>query len=46
LNDWDGAEGLWRASKGTIVGETTADNRLEGHSYLIWRGGEAEDFEL
>jgi hypothetical protein len=46
LTGWDGAEGLWRVSNGTIIGETTSKRPLEHHSYLIWRGGEVEDFEL
>lgn len=46
LTGWDGANGLWRVSDGTIIGETTMERRLEHHSYLIWRDGEVEDFEL
>ena len=46
LNGWDGAKGLWRVAGGTIIGETTKERPLEHHSYLIWRDGAVEDFEL
>jgi len=46
LTDWDGTDGLWRVSNGTIIGETTSRRQLEHRSYLTWRGGEVKDFEL
>ncbi|MAD80423.1 MAG: hypothetical protein CMJ50_06215 [Planctomycetaceae bacterium] len=46
LTGWDGGDELWRVANGTIIGETTSRRTLEHHSYLIWRGGEVEDFEL
>jgi hypothetical protein len=46
LSDWDGATNLWRVENGSIVGETTAEHPLKHHSYLIWRGGKPENFEL
>jgi len=46
LSGWDGAKGLWRVAGKAIIGETTGERSLEHHSYLIWKGGEVEDFEL
>ncbi len=46
LTGWDGAQGLWRVVDGLLVGETSEEIPLSHHSYLIWRDGEVEDFEL
>ena len=46
LNGWDGDPRFWRVENGAIVGETTAGNRTDGNTFLIWEGGEAGDFEL
>lgn len=46
LDGWDGAAGYWRVEDGVITGETTKENPLSYHTYLIWRGGEVADFEL
>ena len=31
---------------GVIHGETTADNKADGNTFLIWKGGRTRDFEL
>jgi hypothetical protein len=46
LKGWDGDPRFWRAEKGEIIGQSTAANRLEENTFLIWRGGEPADFEL
>ncbi|MBN8729218.1 MAG: DUF1080 domain-containing protein [Acidobacteria bacterium] len=46
LKGWDGDQKFWRAENNTIVGETTAANKLERNTFLIWRGGEPKNFEL
>lgn len=46
LDGWDGDPKLWRAEDGTITGETTAENPTKGNTFLIWRQGEIDDFEL
>jgi type 1 glutamine amidotransferase len=46
LDGWDGDPRFWRVEDGTIVGETTEDNRTNGNTFLVWRGGEPGDFEL
>ena len=37
---------LWRVEDGAITGETTTDNPLKRNTFLIWRGGEVDDFEI
>src|SRR3982751_600725 len=46
LKGWDGDPGFWRAEGGSIVGQTTPDNKLTENTFIIWRGGEPADFEL
>jgi hypothetical protein len=46
LQGWDGDPKFWRAEAGEIIGETTAENKLEENTFIIWRGGEPADFEL
>lgn len=44
LAGWEGNPDFWRVEDGAIVGETTEP--LKGTTYLIWRQGEVDDFEL
>ncbi|MBN1419628.1 MAG: DUF1080 domain-containing protein, partial [Planctomycetes bacterium] len=46
LTGWDGDPRLWSVRDGAIRGETTPENRAEGNTFLIWRGGTLRDFEL
>lgn len=46
LEDWDGDPRFWRVENGELIGETTAENRAEKNTFLIYRGGEFADFEL
>ena len=46
LTDWDGDERFWRVQDGSIVGQTTDENKAENNTFLIYRGGEFGDFEL
>ena len=46
LKDWDGDPAFWRVEHGAIVGESTPDRRLTQNTFLIWRGGSPQDFEL
>lgn len=45
LTNWQGAEGLWRVKDGQIIGSTVGQT-IEANSFLIWTGGEVEDFVL
>ena len=44
LEGWEGDHELWRVENGVLVGETTTP--LEKTTYLIWRQGTVDDFEL
>jgi type 1 glutamine amidotransferase len=46
LEGWEGKPKFWRVEDGAIVGETTAENPTKGNTFLIWRAGEVDDFEL
>ncbi len=46
LDGWDGNPELWSVRDGAIVGETTAEKKAKGNTFLIWKGGSPADFEL
>ncbi len=46
LEGWEGKPEFWRVEDGAIVGETTVENPTKGNTFLIWRQGELDDFEL
>ncbi len=46
LNNWDGDPKFWKIEDGVITGQTTAENPTKGNTFLIWKGGELDDFEL
>jgi hypothetical protein len=46
LDGWDGDPTYWRVEDGCIVGEVTPETLLKRNSFLIWRVGTVEDFEL
>ena len=46
LEGWDGDPRLWSVQDGVIHGETTAENKTKGNTFLVWRGGELKNFEL
>ncbi|MBI3468357.1 MAG: DUF1080 domain-containing protein [Planctomycetes bacterium] len=46
LTGWDGNPKLWSVKDGAITGQTTADNPTQGNTFLIWRDGTVDDFEL
>jgi len=46
LAGWDGDPQLWRVEDGAITGQTVADPPLKENTFLIWRQGELDDFEL
>ena len=45
LEGWKGKD-FWRVENGTIVGETTKDKPTKGNTFLVWQGGEIQDFEF
>ena len=46
LTGWDGDPKYWRVEDGAITGESTAENPCTRNTFLIWRLGELDDFEL
>ncbi|MCH2201067.1 MAG: DUF1080 domain-containing protein [Fuerstiella sp.] len=46
LNGWDGDPRLWSVEDGAITGETTPEIKLKQNSFIIWRGGDVDNFEL
>ncbi|MFM8284856.1 MAG: family 16 glycoside hydrolase [Planctomycetaceae bacterium] len=46
LDGWEGKPEFWSVADGAIVGQTTADKPTKGNTFLIWRRGTLDDFEL
>jgi hypothetical protein len=47
LDGWDGDPDVWRVENGTLVGEYTSPlGTRNGETFIIWKGGEPENFEL
>ncbi len=46
LSSWDGDPKLWSVEDGCITGKTSATEPLKSNSFLVWKGGELDDFEL
>ena len=46
LSGWDGDPRLWSVKDGAIRGETTAETKANGNTFIIWKGGGTKDFEL
>ena len=45
FKEWDGDFAYWKIENGAIVVESTCE-KPTGTIYLIWKGGEATDFEM
>ena len=46
LDGWDGNPEFWSVQDGAITGVTTKDKPTKGNTFIIWRGGTVDDFEL
>lgn len=46
LKGWEGDTDIWHVENGVLVGEIKPDNPLKTNSFIIWKGGEPQDFEL
>ena len=46
LEGWDGNPEFWSVEDGAITGTTTAENPTKGNTFIIYRGGEIDNFEL
>ncbi len=46
LSGWTGDPKLWSVKDGAITGQTTPENPIKGNTFLIWKRGTVDDFEL
>ncbi|HQU46768.1 MAG: hypothetical protein B7Z73_07945 [Planctomycetia bacterium 21-64-5] len=46
LSGWDGDPRLWSVRDGALRGETTAEKPAAGNTFIIWKGGKTNDFDL
>lgn len=46
LDGWEGDTTYWSVKDGCLVGAITPSTLLKTNSFIIWRGGVTEDFEL
>ncbi len=46
LTGWEGNPKLWSVEDGAITGKGTVENPAPHNTFLIWKGGEPEDFTL
>jgi hypothetical protein len=46
LEGWEGDTTYWSVKDGSLVGAITPATLLKTNSFIIWRGGTPEDFEL
>ena len=46
LSGWDGDPKLWSVKDKSIHGETTLENVAKGNTFIIWKEGRTNDFEL
>jgi len=46
LDGWQGKPEFWSVQDGTITGQTTKENPTKGNTFLIWKQGPVDDFEL
>src|ERR1051325_5793323 len=46
LTGWDGNPKFWSVKDGALTGQTTKENPTPHNTFLIWRDGKVDDFEL
>ena len=46
LDNWKGDSRYWRVENGCLVGTISPETILKSNSFIIWQGGDPEDFEL
>lgn len=46
LSGWDGDQTIWSVKNGAITGETTDSVKVKENNFLIWKGGQPDNFEL
>ncbi|MBX3746008.1 MAG: DUF1080 domain-containing protein [Verrucomicrobiae bacterium] len=46
LDGWEGHADIWFVRDGAITGQTRPETALKHNTFLVWKGGTIEDFEL
>lgn len=46
LKNWKGDLTYWRVENGNMVGEVTPETILDRNTFIIWQGGQPDNFEL
>lgn len=46
LDGWEGDPTYWSVKNGNLTGEVTPETLLDKNTFIIWQGGQPEDFEL
>lgn len=46
LEGWKGDSRYWSVEDGNLTGSVTPETLLKSNTFIIWEGGEPEDFEL
>lgn len=46
LEGWEGDPTYWSVKNGNLTGEVTPETLLKNNTFIIWKGGQPEDFEL
>lgn len=46
LTGWEGDTRLWSFKDGVVRGETTKENVAHSNTFLVWKAGKLDDFEL
>jgi len=46
LQGWEGDPKYWRVADGNMTGEITPETVIKSNTFIIWRGGEPDNFEL
>lgn len=46
LEGWEGDLTYWSVKNGNLTGEVTPETLLKNNTFIVWDGGQPEDFEL
>lgn len=46
LDGWKGDPNYWSVEDGSLTGRVTPETLLKSNTFIIWQGGEPDDFEL
>jgi hypothetical protein len=46
LDGWEGDPKYWQVADGLMTGQITPETVIKSNTFIIWRGGEPENFEL